>query len=94
LHYKNAEVWFKLSPEIWGKGYGTEALERIIKFGFEDLKLHRVEAGCAVDNIATYKVMEKSGMIREAHRENYFFKSGWSDNYEYADAEEEYFSSR
>jgi RimJ/RimL family protein N-acetyltransferase len=55
LHYKNAEVWFKLSPEIWGKGYGTEALERIIKFGFEDLKLHRVEAGCAVDNIALIK---------------------------------------
>lgn len=95
LHYKNAEVWFKLSPEIWGKGYGTEALERIIKFGFEDLKLHRVEAGCAVDNIASYKVMEKSGMIREAHRRKLLpLKSGWSDNYEYAILEEEYFSSR
>lgn len=95
LPYKNAEVWFKLSPEIWGKGYGTETLERIIKFGFEDLKLHRVEAGCAVDNIASYKVMEKSGMIREAHRRKLLpLKNGWSDNYEYAILEEEYFSGR
>lgn len=91
LHYKNAEVWFKLSPETWGKGYGTEALGRIIQFGFEDLNLHRIEAGCAVDNIASYKVMEKSGMIREAHRRKLLpLKNGWSDNYEYAILEEDY----
>ncbi|AZA83205.1 GNAT family N-acetyltransferase [Chryseobacterium lactis] len=93
LHYKNAETWYKLSPEVWGKGYATEALERIIQFGFEDLKLHRIEAGCAVDNIASYKVMEKSGMIREAHRRKLLpLKNGWSDNYEYAILEEDYFS--
>ncbi|WP_336960275.1 GNAT family protein [Chryseobacterium contaminans] len=93
LHYKNAEVWYKLSPDIWGKGYATEALERIIQFGFEDLKLHRIEAGCAVDNVASYKVMEKCGMIREAHRRKLLpLKNGWSDNYEYAILEEDYFS--
>ncbi|SIT03463.1 Protein N-acetyltransferase, RimJ/RimL family [Chryseobacterium ureilyticum] len=92
-HYKNAETWYKLSPEIWGKGYATEALEKIIQFGFEELKLHRIEAGCAIDNIASYKVMEKSGMIREAHRRKLLpLKSGWSDNYEYAILEEDYFS--
>ncbi|AZA76174.1 N-acetyltransferase [Chryseobacterium sp. G0186] len=93
LPYKNAEIWFKLNPENWGKGYGTEALERIIQFAFEDLKLHRVEGGCAVDNIASYRVMEKSGMIREAHRRKLLpLKNGWSDNYEYAILEEDYFS--
>ncbi|MEG0927278.1 GNAT family N-acetyltransferase [Chryseobacterium sp.] len=92
-HYRNAEVWFKISPKSWGKGYGTEALHRIIQFGFEDLKLHRVEAGCAVDNIASYKIMEKTGMIREAHRRKLLpLKNGWSDNYEYAILEEDYFS--
>ncbi|MDN3693726.1 GNAT family protein [Chryseobacterium tructae] len=93
LHYKNAETWYKLSPEVWGKGYGTEALERIIQFGFEELKLHRIEAGCAVDNIASYKVMEKCGMTREAHRRKLLpLQSGWSDNYEYAILEEDYFA--
>lgn len=92
LNYKNAEVWFKLIPEVWGNGYGTEALRRIIKFGFEDLKLHRIEAGCAVDNIGSYRVMEKAGMIREAHRRKLLpLRNGWSDNYEYAILEEEYF---
>lgn len=93
LHYKNAEVWYKLSPEIWGKGYATEALETIIRFGFENLKLHRIEAGCAIDNIPSYKVMEKCGMIREAHRRKLLpLKTGWSDNYEYAILEEDYFA--
>lgn len=92
LNYKNAEVWFKLSPEVWGNGYGTEALGSIIKFGFEDLKLHRIEGGCAVDNIGSYKVMEKAGMIREAHRRKLLpLRNGWSDNYEYAILEEDYF---
>lgn len=92
--YKNAEIWFKLNPEIWRNGYATEALCRIIKFGFEDLKLHRIEGGCAINNIASYKVMEKSGMIREAHRRKLLpLKSGWSDNYEYAILEEEYFKN-
>ncbi|ASW74380.1 hypothetical protein IQ37_04770 [Chryseobacterium piperi] len=92
VNYKNAEVWFKLSPEVWGHGYGTEALGSIIKFGFEDLKLHRIEAGCAVDNIGSYKVMEKAGMIREAHRRKLLpLRNGWSDNYEYAILEEDYF---
>lgn len=37
--------------------------------------------------------MEKSGMIREAHRRKLLpLKSGWSDNYEYAILEEDYFS--
>ncbi len=80
-----------LTPESGEKA--TEALERIIQFGFEDLKLHRIEAGCAVNNIASYKVMEKCGMIREAHRRKLLpLKSGWSDNYEYAILEEDYFA--
>ena len=83
--YKNAEVWFKFHYNFWNKGYGTEALKRIIDFGFTDLKLHRIEAGCAVENIGSVKVMEKAGMLREAHtRQLLPLKSGWSDNYGYA----------
>ena len=55
------------------------------KFGFEDLKLHRIEAGCAVDNIGSFTVLKKVGMLREAHtRQLLPLKSGWSDNYGYA----------
>jgi RimJ/RimL family protein N-acetyltransferase len=47
-----------------GKGHGTEAVNRVLDFGFNDLNLHRI-AGCAVENIASIKVLEKVGMIRE-----------------------------
>jgi len=94
IKYQNADVWYKLCPGFWGKGYATEALNTIIKFGFEDLKLHRIGAGCATANIASYKVLEKAGMLREAHTRKLLpLKSGWSDNYEYAILEEDYFKS-
>ena len=84
-HYKNAEVWFQFDYRFWNKGYATESLRKIIDFGFEDLNLHRIEAGCAVENIGSFSVLEKVGMLREAHTRKLLpLKSGWSDNYGYA----------
>ena len=83
--YRNAEVWFKFDFNYWNKGYATESLKRIINFGFENLKLHRIEAGCAIENIGSITVLEKVGMLREAHTRKLLpLKSGWSDNYGYA----------
>ena len=83
--YKNAEVWYKIHPEFWGKGIATNSLNRILDFGFNKLKLHRIEAGCAVDNVASTKVMEKAGMIKEGRcRKVLPLQSGWSDSVEYA----------
>ena len=83
--YKNAEIWFKFDPAYWNKGYATEAVHAILEFGFNTLQLHRIEAGCATGNIGSIKVLEKVGMIREAHtRQLLPLQSGWSDNYGYA----------
>jgi RimJ/RimL family protein N-acetyltransferase len=74
-----------LHSAYWGKGFGTESLNTILDFGFKELNLHRIEAGCAVDNIASIKVLEKVGMIREGRKRQVLpLKSGWSDNFEYA----------
>lgn len=74
-----------MHPDYWNKGFGTETLHEILNFGFEKLQLHRIEAGCAVDNIASIKVLEKVGMNREGRKRQVLpLKSGWSDNYEYA----------
>jgi len=84
-HYKNAEVWFQYDYKFWNKGYATESLRKILDFGFENLKLHRIEAGCAIENIGSISVLEKVGMFREAHTRKLLpLKSGWSDNYGYA----------
>jgi RimJ/RimL family protein N-acetyltransferase len=83
--YKNAEVWFKIHYNYWNKGYATESLKKIIDFGFKNLNLHRIEAGCAIENIGSINVLEKVGMFREAHTRKLLpLKSGWSDNYGYA----------
>jgi len=83
--YNRAEVWYKIHPDYWNNSYATESLKAMINFGFETLKLHRIEAGCAVDNIGSFKVLEKSGMIREGRlRQILPLKSGWSDNFTYS----------
>lgn len=51
----------------WNRGYATEAVKAIMKFGFEDLDLHRIHAECNADNLASAKVMEHVGMRREGH---------------------------
>lgn len=85
VKYKNAEVWFKFHKDYWNKGYGTESLKKVLRFGFDELNLHRIEAGCAVGNIGSIRVLEKTGMIREAHTRKLLpLSSGWSDNYGYA----------
>ena len=83
--YKRGEVWYKIHSDFWKKGYATESLKAVINFGFENLKLHRIEAGCAVENLGSIKVLEKAGMMREGRlRQVLPLKSGWSDNYEYS----------
>ena len=75
LNYRIAEIWYKIHPTYWTQGYATEALKKILDVGFIDLKLHRIEAGCAVENEASIKVLEKSGMTREGEKER-FYPSG------------------
>ncbi|MHA7060052.1 GNAT family N-acetyltransferase [Aquimarina sp. M1] len=89
--YSIGSLWYKLHPDFWSKGYATEAVKRVLQFGFTDIGLHRIEAGCAVDNMGSIRVLEKSGMIKEGHKRKVLpLKTGWSDNYEYAMLEEDW----
>lgn len=90
-NYRTAEVWYKLHKDFWGKGYATEALTCLLEFCFTELQLHRVEAGCAVENYASIKVLEKGGMIREGRkRKKLPIRGEWKDNYFYAILEEDF----
>ncbi|MFS8083647.1 MAG: GNAT family N-acetyltransferase [Ginsengibacter sp.] len=91
-NYRSAEVWYKINPKHWSKGYATEALSGVLNFAFNDLKLHRIEAGCAVENIASIKVLEKVDMIREGLKRKILpIRGEWKDNYFYAILEEDFF---
>ena len=61
----SAEVGYVLNPDYWGKGIAVEALLRVLQFGFEELKLHRIEAKFIEENKPSLRVMEKVGMTFE-----------------------------
>ena len=85
VNYKNAEIWYKILPEYWNLGYITEAVKAILNFGFNDLNLHRIEAGCATGNIGSIRVLVKAGMKKEGlHREILPIRGQWVDNYTFA----------
>jgi RimJ/RimL family protein N-acetyltransferase len=91
LKYRIAEVWYKFFPEHWGKGYATECAGEVLRFGFNDLGLHRIEAGCAVENAGSIRVLEKSGFLREGRSRKILpIRGNWVDNYTYAILEEDF----
>ena len=89
--FKMAEIYFKLYPKFWGQGYATELAGIIFRFGFENLGLHRIEAGVATDNTRSIRVLEKIGMTREGIRRKILpIRGEWKDNYHYAILDEEF----
>lgn len=92
-NFRMAEVWYKLHPNFWGKGYATEALRQFLSFGFNGLQLHRVEAGCAVENLASVRVLEKAKMQKEGCKRKVLpIRGEWVSNFEYAILEEDFFA--
>ncbi len=83
--FKMGEIWYNLMPSHWGNGYATEVAKRLIRFGFEILNLHRIEAGVATENKRSIKVLEKAGMTIEGIRRKILpIRGDWVDNYHYA----------
>ncbi len=94
-NFKSAEVWYKMHPAFWRQGYATEALKEIMRFGFVDAGLHRIEAGCAVENSASIKVLEKAGLTREGRKRKVLpIRGNWVDNYFYAILETDFEQNR
>lgn len=63
-HHK-AELGYALNPKFWNQGLVTEAAMAILDYGFNVLKLKRIEAGTYIDNYASQRVCEKIGMTKE-----------------------------
>ncbi|MFV8379643.1 GNAT family N-acetyltransferase [Flavobacterium sp. LB3R33] len=74
-HYR-AEIGYMLLPEYHGKGIVSEAVKEAIKYGFQVMKLHSLEAIIDPDNHASAKVLEKNGFVKEAHLKEYEFFEG------------------
>jgi len=85
LKHSEGEIVYRFARPNWGKGYASEVAGRMIKFGFEELSLHRIEALCDARNTASIRVLDKLGMTREGcMREHRFVKGHWRDSVLYS----------
>ncbi len=88
---READIGYVLNREYWGKGYGTEAAKTLLRFGFDELLLHRVYATCDPQNLASIRVLERIGMRIEGHlREHMLVRGKWRDSLMYAILEGEW----
>ncbi|WP_367753319.1 GNAT family N-acetyltransferase [Flavobacterium sp. WC2421] len=80
-----AEVGYILHPDHHGKGFIPEALKKILEYGFNEMKLHTIEAVIDPNNAASEKVLLKSGFKKEAHFiENQFYEGRFLDTVIYS----------
>lgn len=63
--FSKAEIGYEISRAYWRQGVVSEALSPVLAFGFQQLKLNRIEAFCDDENVGSYRVLEKSGFQHE-----------------------------
>ena len=80
-----AEIGYMLDPSLHGQGIMYEALQKVVDYGFREMKLHSIEGQIDPRNIASGKLLEKGGFVREAYfKENYYLPGGFADTAVYS----------
>lgn len=74
--HQNAELGYWLGVDYWGKGYATEASRELLRYGFSDLKLHRIYASHFQGNSASANILKKLGMRHEGRQRQHIRKYG------------------
>jgi RimJ/RimL family protein N-acetyltransferase len=76
IHRKNAEMGYWLAEEYWRRGIMTWAVKQVVEYGFKTFDINRIFARPFSTNLASQRVLEKSGMKLEARFEKTLFKNG------------------
>jgi len=74
--HKKAEIGFELNPKYWRKGYATEAVSKVISYGFEEFDLTRIGAVVFIENKASNELLRKLGFEKEGVLRNYLYQNG------------------
>ena len=85
MDHLQAELSIWIGEAYWGKGYATQAIIQLCKTGFEERGLNRIYAYCMLRNVASQRILEKSGFKREGLLRERVIKNGiCEDVYIYA----------
>ena len=63
--FRSASLGYILDDFAWGQGYATETAREVVRWGFEDRDLNRVQAETDTRNLASAHVLEKLGFVHE-----------------------------
>jgi len=91
-YYHHADIsYFIGEKDYWCKGIATEAIRLVCRFGFNELALHRIEAGAYDCAVGSWKGLEKCGFKREGvFKGQILFDKKYIDVYRYALLETEF----
>lgn len=89
--WQNATIGYFVDQELNGHGIGTEAVRATVAYGFEEGRLHRIQAGVMPRNTASIRVLEKVGFRHEGVALRYLqINRVWEDHNMYAITVEEW----
>jgi RimJ/RimL family protein N-acetyltransferase len=74
---------YAVDERFWGKGYMTEALRAALTYEFTVLGTQRIVAECDSPNLASARVMQKSGMAYEGTFYDADFEGNWAERQHY-----------
>src|ERR1700687_2667439 len=83
--FQNAYLGYYVGEGHSGQGHMTEAIYLMLRYAFEDLKLHRLEANIQPGNVASIALVKRAGFVREGYSRRYLKICGrWRDHERWA----------
>jgi [ribosomal protein S5]-alanine N-acetyltransferase len=83
--FQNAYLGYMLASKYTGNGFMTESVQLVLRFAFNTLKLHRVEANVQPENRPSIAVLERTGFSKEGYSRKYLKIGGrWRDHERWA----------
>lgn len=68
------DIGYDLFPDFWGKGYMSEAIEAIISFAKDEMKIEKINACIFIENDRSIKIMERFGFVFDGQMKNEIFR--------------------
>ncbi len=85
MKHRRAEIGYEIHPDYWRKGYTSEAVSRVLHYGFDELGLTRIGAVVFTENDASNQLLTKLRFEREGVLRDYMYQNGIAhDTYVYS----------
>ena len=83
--FKSAYLGYQVGASFAGRGYMTEAIQLVLRYAFDKMKLHRLEANIQPHNAASRALVKRAGFRQEGYSRKYLKIGGqWRDHERWA----------